>query len=157
MTNRLHRSRSDAMLGGVCAGLGEYFGIDPTIVRLFFVVFTLVNGAGVLAYFVLWLVLPVEGGESADTFEDNVKVGADEIASRARAFGDDIRHIAIRRDERTGLLVGIAILLIGVVMLLRNLGVTWISWLNSNLVWPALLIVAGIWILLNRRGGDRDE
>jgi phage shock protein C len=157
MTNRLHRSRSNVMLGGVCAGIAEYFGIDPTLVRLFFVIFTLVNGAGVLAYFVLWLVLPPEGSETAGSFEGNVRTGADEMAERARSIGDDVRGLAVRRDQQTGLFVGIALLLLGLVFLLRNMGVTWFSWLNSNLIWPGLLILAGIWILVSRMRGDRDE
>lgn len=151
MTNRLHRSRSDAMLGGVCAGIAEYLGIDPTIVRLFFVIFTLVNGAAVLAYLVLWLVLPAEGAETDGTLEMNVRSGADEIASRARAIGNDVRGFAERRDPRTGLFVGVALLALGAFYLLRNLGVSWMSWFNSDLIWPALLILAGAWLLVARR------
>ena len=55
---RLYRSRKNAMLGGVCAGLGEYFGIDPTIVRLIFVLLFLFGGHGLLIYLILWLVVP---------------------------------------------------------------------------------------------------
>jgi len=59
--NQLYRSREDRMIGGVCAGLGEFFGIDPTIVRLFFVfgaIFLGFPGALVLIYFVILLVVP---------------------------------------------------------------------------------------------------
>jgi phage shock protein C len=55
---RLYRSRKNAMLGGVCAGLAEYFGIDPTIVRLIFVLLFLFGGHGLLIYLILWLVVP---------------------------------------------------------------------------------------------------
>jgi len=49
------------MLGGVCAGLGNYFNIDPTIVRLIFVLLVLPGGApGVLPYLILWVVMPDE-------------------------------------------------------------------------------------------------
>jgi phage shock protein C len=152
--NRLHRSRSNAMIGGVCAGLAEYFGIDPTIVRLFFLAFTLANGAGVLAYFVLWLIVPPEGVEAKATFGENVKTGADEIADRARSLGEDVRDFAARRDQQTGLFVGIAMLLIGGAFLMRNLGVTWFSWFNSEVIWPLLLIVAGLWLLVSRMRRD---
>jgi phage shock protein C len=47
------------MLGGVCGGLGEFFGIDPTLVRLFFVLLALLGGHGVLIYLILWLIVPV--------------------------------------------------------------------------------------------------
>lgn len=157
MTNRLHRSRTNVVLGGVCAGIAEYFSIDPTLVRLFFVIFTLVNGAGILAYFVLWLVLPPEGSEAAGTLGENVKTGADEMAERARSIGDDMRDFTGRRDQRTGLFVGIALLLMGLVFLFRNMGVTWFSWINSDLIWPGLLILAGVWILVSRMRSGRDE
>lgn len=56
---RLYRSQSEKMLNGVCGGLGEYFGIDPTIVRLIFVAITLSTGPGMLlAYLVLAIVVP---------------------------------------------------------------------------------------------------
>jgi phage shock protein PspC (stress-responsive transcriptional regulator) len=48
-TNRLSRSRSDRMLGGVCGGLGKYLGIDSNIVRFFFILFTLTGGFGLVA------------------------------------------------------------------------------------------------------------
>jgi len=58
---QLYRSRENRMIGGVCAGLGEFFGIDPTIVRLFFVfgaIFFGFPGALVLIYIVMLLVVP---------------------------------------------------------------------------------------------------
>lgn len=58
---RLYRPQSNRMLGGVCAGLGNYFNIDPTIVRLIFVLLVLPGGApGVLPYLILWVVMPDE-------------------------------------------------------------------------------------------------
>jgi phage shock protein C len=57
---RLYRSRTDRMVGGVCAGVAEYFDIDPTIVRLLFVLLTLTPANGLLIYIVLLLVMPLE-------------------------------------------------------------------------------------------------
>ena len=54
---RLYRSSRDKMISGVCGGLGEYFGIDSTLLRLVWVVFGL-TGAGILAYFAAALVVP---------------------------------------------------------------------------------------------------
>jgi len=56
---RLTRSR-DKMLAGVCAGLGNYFDIDPTIVRLAFVIFGFAGGAAVLVYLIMWIIVPEE-------------------------------------------------------------------------------------------------
>ena len=59
-TKRLYRSRDNRMIGGVAGGLGEYLGIDPTIVRLLFILLTFGVGSGVLAYLIMMLVVPEE-------------------------------------------------------------------------------------------------
>ncbi len=59
MTKRLYRSRTDRMLAGVCGGLGQYFDIDPVIVRLAAVLFAL-WGAGVFAYIIAWIIVAEE-------------------------------------------------------------------------------------------------
>jgi phage shock protein PspC (stress-responsive transcriptional regulator) len=65
VTRRLTRSRTDGQIGGVCAGLANYFDVDVVLVRAAWVVFSIVPGAligGVLAYLAAWLVIP----EAAD-------------------------------------------------------------------------------------------
>lgn len=57
---RLYRSRKERIIGGVCGGLGEYLGLDPTVVRLLFAVFAIAYGSGFLAYLILLLVVPQE-------------------------------------------------------------------------------------------------
>ncbi|NQV08179.1 PspC domain-containing protein [bacterium] len=56
---RLYRSRNDKMLGGVAGGVGRFFGVDPTLVRLAFVVLVFA-GLGIIAYLVAWIVVPWE-------------------------------------------------------------------------------------------------
>jgi len=60
LAKRLYRSRRDRVLGGVCGGIGEYFNIDPTLVRIGWALFSLVYGACVILYIILWLIVPVE-------------------------------------------------------------------------------------------------
>ncbi|MBC7120597.1 MAG: PspC domain-containing protein [Candidatus Methanosuratus sp.] len=55
---RLYRSNSDRILGGVCGGIAAYFGIDPIIIRLLWVAFTLVYGFGLLVYIIAWIIVP---------------------------------------------------------------------------------------------------
>jgi phage shock protein PspC (stress-responsive transcriptional regulator) len=64
---RLYRSRTDRKIGGVCAGIADYFGIDPVIVRVIAVALTFAGGAGLLAYIAAWLLVPEEpvGGAAA--------------------------------------------------------------------------------------------
>ena len=57
---RLYRSTKDRMVAGVCAGVGDYFKIDPTLVRLVFVLLALAGGPGLVAYIVMWLIVPEE-------------------------------------------------------------------------------------------------
>ena len=47
-------------MAGICGGIGEYFELDPTIIRVLFVVFSVFLGGGILAYIILWLVMPQE-------------------------------------------------------------------------------------------------
>ncbi len=60
MSRRLYRSQTDRMIAGVCGGLAEFFDIDPTLVRLIFVLLTLMGGHGILLYIILWIVMPSE-------------------------------------------------------------------------------------------------
>lgn len=55
---KLTRDTRNKMLGGVCSGIGNYFGVDPTIVRVVWVLLALGAGFGVLAYIICWLVIP---------------------------------------------------------------------------------------------------
>lgn len=60
-TKRLYRSRNDRMIGGVCGGLGSYFNIDPTIVRVVTALGAVITGTALFwAYLVLWIVVPEE-------------------------------------------------------------------------------------------------
>lgn len=55
---RLYRSDEDRVLAGVCGGLGEYFQIDPVIVRLAWIIALFMGGTGFLVYFIAWLIVP---------------------------------------------------------------------------------------------------
>jgi phage shock protein C len=68
---RLYRLREGRMVAGVCAGLGRYFGIDATVVRLVFAVFTVFGGMGVVLYLIAWAVVPEEG-EGSSVLENAV-------------------------------------------------------------------------------------
>jgi phage shock protein C len=153
MDTKFYRSRTDSMIGGVCGGLGQYLGIDSTLVRLFFVLLVLAKGIGVLIYFVLWLIVPREDRIEAVTMEETIRAGADEIAERARELGDDLREAARGPNPQAGLLVGAALIVLGVVFFLQNLHLPWLRWLNLGALWPLLLIVAGLALLMRRVRG----
>ncbi len=60
MAKKLHRSRTDRKIFGVCGGLAKYFDIDPTIIRVIAVASILVTGAGIIAYLIMAIVVPLE-------------------------------------------------------------------------------------------------
>ena len=66
MKKKLYKSTTDKKLDGVCAGIAEYFGIDPTVVRLAWVLFSVCGGSGVLAYIICALVIPPKPTEYID-------------------------------------------------------------------------------------------
>jgi len=57
---RLVRPREGRKLAGVCAGLGEYFDIDPTLIRVLWLLAVIFGGTGILAYIIAWIVMPEE-------------------------------------------------------------------------------------------------
>jgi phage shock protein C len=64
-TRRLYRSLSQHMIGGVCGGLGKYLAIDPTLIRVLFVLAALFGGHGILLYLILLILVPVEPSSPA--------------------------------------------------------------------------------------------
>jgi phage shock protein C len=103
--SRLYRSRSQKMIAGVCGGLGEYFDVDPVLIRLLFVVTAFISGVGILAYLVLWIVVPFDGDEtprmdalrrdfddlSGKIREDVLRRNFDDLSGKIREYVDPIR------------------------------------------------------------------
>jgi len=57
---KLYRSKKDKIIGGVCGGIGKYFKVDPTFIRLLWVFTTLLWGAGLVTYIIAWIIIPEE-------------------------------------------------------------------------------------------------
>lgn len=81
MKGKLYRSEKDRMIGGVCGGLGEYFNIDATIVRLIFALIMIYGGSGLILYIILWIVVPTKS-EAVKTSEEVIKKNAEEIKEK---------------------------------------------------------------------------
>jgi phage shock protein C len=140
MARKLYRSRTDSIIAGVCGGLAEYFDIDPSLVRVGAVLLTLAWGAGLLAYLVLWLIVPQKPLESSLS-EESAETGAES-------------PLAERPEKDRGVFfVGMILTIIGVLLLMNN----YISfaWLSLGKLWPLLIILIGIMILA--RGSSRKE
>jgi phage shock protein PspC (stress-responsive transcriptional regulator) len=110
------------MIGGVCGGLAKYFDIDPTIVRVLFVVSIFIGGGGILAYIILWIVVPEEqiifqsAGQNSQTHQsDSDSEGSYTI-----------------------------LILLGILFLLDNL----FPYFDFGDYWPIILIVIGVGIII---------
>lgn len=86
-TKRLTRPTDDRVFLGVCSGLAEYFGVDPTIVRLLFVLAIFAGGASPLAYIVLALVMPTTGSLTTGTAAAPSATAAE---AKPSALGDEV-------------------------------------------------------------------
>ena len=154
MENKLYRSRKDRMLFGVCGGLGKFFGIDSTIIRIIFVLLAF-TGFGILAYIVIAIVAPMEESQKTTPqgiVEENVK----EIKETATKLGADIHNTFASKEKeskeevakeqiRSRNALGIIIIVIGVICLLGAFNILrWFNW------WAGIGAVAliGLGILL---------
>jgi phage shock protein C len=144
MRDRFYRRSRNRLVGGVCAGLGAYFGIDTVLVRVFFIALTIVGGIGVLLYRVLWISVPSE-----------LQVGAraeDVVAANALEIGQSVQEIAsesqgamsgrssVHRERTIWLAVGL--ITVGCVWLVGS-----ILHINFMALWPLFLIVIGLGLL----------
>lgn len=122
---KLRRKRSGKMLGGVCAGLAEYFQTDVSLVRLLMVLLALLDGVGILFYLIAWLVIPEEEGA-------------------VKPEEEKIEEIQAKPNESYRILGGLILIILGVAFFLKNL----LGFPGLSKIWPVFLIVFGIWMIL---------
>ncbi|WP_025642567.1 PspC domain-containing protein [Schnuerera ultunensis] len=131
MNKKLKRSSSDKILAGVCGGIGEYFNVDPVIVRILWVLITFMpGGPGLLAYIVCALIIP----------EDNGVIYQDTNGGSS--------------TKNTPIFIGIALIIVGGYMLARLILPQHVfRFFNIFRYWPILLILAGVYIIINNNKG----
>jgi phage shock protein C len=129
MAKLLYRSARNRLLAGVCGGLGEYFGTDPLLFRISFIFLALAGGLGLVLYLVCWLIIPLARTSEGDDCGPE--------ASGGRTGGDP-----------SGLALGVALALLGVWLLLHNLGLINFKW---SLAWPLILIALGLRLIIGNR------
>ena len=138
MSNKkLYRSRVDCKIGGVCAGLAEYFNIDATIVRIIAILLIFADGIGLIGYLIAWIIIPRRPIDSA------VEVTQPETLPEKKP-GDNGKGWNI-------MIPGIVLIVIGILFLIKNS--YW--WFDMGDLWPILLIVIGILMLIKH--GKKDE
>ncbi len=133
MAEQLQRSTSNRVWSGVCGGIAEYFVIDATVVRAFFVIATIFSGGLFLLVYIALLVLMPHPARD---------LGSDATPPAASAEASSDRPA--RRREAAGWLL----LVLGVLLLLANLGAfRFVQW---QYVWPLVLIAIGMLLILRR-------
>ncbi len=133
---RIYRSQEDRIIAGVCGGFAEYLGIDPTLVRLVWIFFTIFGGLGILAY--VFSIILISEKDSSKAKE--IKVDDD-------------------NDEKL-VLWGVVIIIVGILLFFRHrpmVGMMWhaVSGNWFNILFAIVLIGVGIYILLSRKDEDK--
>jgi phage shock protein PspC (stress-responsive transcriptional regulator) len=134
---KLYRSRQNRVLGGICGGLGEYFEIDPVLIRVLSIVGAFISGGALfLAYIILWIIVP----EKSDPY---VYGGAQ--TSDANQTAADINTPFAQTEPRGRRMLGFVLIGIGALLLIDNIFPLFDFWDY----WPLLLIGAGILLVTN--------
>jgi len=132
MNKRLQRPPETAMIGGVCAGIAEYFNVDPTWIRLLAVLLIFASGFGLVAYVVAWIVIP--RGTLAAASVPGAEVPAARINQQSTA-----------RSRGLAFIPGLILIIAGMAFLFDNL--FW--WFHWRYVWPLLLVGAGVLMIVH--------
>jgi phage shock protein PspC (stress-responsive transcriptional regulator) len=153
MTKRLYRSQSGAMLGGVCTGLSKYLNINVLWIRLFFVLLAVTSGFGILAYLLLWVVVP---REDQVTSKDGVTViQPTDFNDKAHMMGDEIKDATSKDNAKLPLFIGIGLIVLGGFAFLNTLPFAWVHYIKNLVLWPAILILAGAVLIIRGFKGDK--
>ena len=129
--NRLYRSTSDKVIGGVAGGLGDYLNIDPVIVRIIFVLLAIFGGSGVLIYIILWIVIP----------EKSFRFG--EVQPDPQEEQEMQGMVDEQKKSSSSLIAGLILIAFGLLFLVDRLMPMYHIWD----FWPLLLIGAGILLI----------
>jgi phage shock protein PspC (stress-responsive transcriptional regulator) len=166
---RLTRDTRNAMIGGVAAGLADHFDVDPAILRICFVVLTLISGVGLLAYIICWIVIPEREpsrpaaeppGTPADRVVDGVRQAGERVVHEVRGAAGRVREDVGERRSRGGgrVIFGAILILVGLAFLIERLDwFDWWDWVEWAIgLWPVLLILMGLALLVTAlRGGTK--
>ncbi|MCH7946950.1 MAG: PspC domain-containing protein [candidate division Zixibacteria bacterium] len=138
MPKRLYRSNSCRMLGGICGGMGEYFEVDPTVVRVIAVILGLASaGWAVIAYIIGWIIIPEE-------LPGTVK-------AKKSSEPDNKPKAHYASATWTRYFPGLALIFFGSIILVRE-NLFWFAW---DEIWPVMLIGIGLALIFWRSNSVR--
>lgn len=143
----LHRSESNKVIAGVAGGLGEYFNIDPTIIRIIFILLTIFGGSGLIIYVVLWLIVPTKS-QTVKHPQDTIRSNIEDMKSTTKTFAHGIGNPGTGRDN-SRFWWAIIIIVLGFFFLMNNYGL--LDSLDLDKLWPLILIIVGLAIILRKK------
>lgn len=138
MAERLYRSRTKKVIGGVAGGLGDYLNIDPVLIRVLFVIITLINGLGLLLYIILWIVVQKEPYEDY-TFEMGAGQGKPKPNSETQSAQQQ------KTEGRGAIITGLVLIALGFIFLADN----WFPSFHFHDIFPLALLGVGIWLVVD--------
>jgi phage shock protein C len=149
MGKKLYRSKTNKVIAGVCGGIAEYFTIDPTIIRIIFVVlgFTIAP-VMILAYIIAIIIVPEGYGDSFNSFNSQ-----DTFSQSDSAFNDpsnNWKEPAKFDSSKSGLIIGAVLVLLGIMFFVRQ----FFNWFDMKYFMPLLLIAIGGMIIFKGRRGS---
>lgn len=155
MAKKLYRSTLDKMIGGVAGGLAEYFDIDATLVRVLFVVVVFLGGGGIIAYIILWIVVPQKPYElpknsfsqSPPESESGSNFSANESKPDSFSMSNSGTVSSMAQSNNKQIWVAIILMVIGGLLLLDNI----FPRFDFDHYWPVILIGIGIGLLLKAK------
>lgn len=159
-TTRLERSVRNKVVAGVCGGIADYLQVDPTLVRVFWVIATIMTaGLGFLAYIVLVVLMPLPGqptpfvqGAAANPPAAAASDPADPTnptnPDQTTVISTPVAPSDPEATERRRATFGYFLVALGVVFFLANLGAFRI--VRWDYIWPLVFIAAGAWLLAGR-------
>ncbi|WP_184549060.1 PspC domain-containing protein [Mucilaginibacter sp. FT3.2] len=152
MEKKLYRDESRKSIGGVCAGLAEYFDMDIAIVRALFLLTFIFMGTGFMAYIVLWIVIPKK---NIGYFNPGVdyRVHPQQPynpfdASGPTAAGAPFEAIPPKKSSSpAGVIIGMILICFGAIFLLHELDI--FRFWHVAKAWPAILVIAGLAMMVS--------
>ena len=146
---KLYRSTERRMIAGVCGGMGEYFSIDPVLVRIVFLLLCLMGGSGVFFYVFCWIIIPKHVHENSS--QEKIRYFADELRERAMGFTNVDQTSGKRKKRGTpkANIIGILLVFLGFILLFDK--VSSFSFLRWDLFWMVVIILIGFYIIFKRK------
>jgi phage shock protein C len=145
VNRRLYRCRHDKRIAGVASGLAEYFDIDPTVVRILWVVSIFFGGLSLLLYIAMAIIVPLEPEEGLAPAAGQAGDATDEAAVTAptgwQAAPASHRHV-VRDHGRTATYLGAILILFGSLALVDRLLPAWAD--GGHFLWPAFIVGIGV-------------